>query len=90
MAALGPAKPGHAVNTSLYARRQPGPGQPLDRFPVALSPGCRRSRFGRPHTRLRRCRRTGGQGDKTVCRPLKRVQGQDAAVDLQRGIHGVS
>jgi len=42
------------VNTSLYARRQPGPGQPLDRFPISPSPCCRRSLFRRPHTRFQR------------------------------------
>jgi hypothetical protein len=51
----GTRKQGHAVNTSLYARRQPGPGQPLDRFPVSPSPCCRRSLFRRPHTRCQRC-----------------------------------
>jgi hypothetical protein len=44
----GARKQGHAVNTSLYARRQPGPGQSLDRFPVSPSPCCRRSLFADP------------------------------------------
>jgi hypothetical protein len=39
LAGAGPAKQGHAVNTSLYARRQP--------------PCRRRSLFRRPHTRCR-------------------------------------
>jgi len=39
LAGAGPAKQGHAVNTSLYARRQP--------------PCCRRSLFRSPHTRCR-------------------------------------
>jgi hypothetical protein len=51
----GARKQGHAVNTTLYARRQLGPGQPLDRFPVSPSPCCRRSLFAGP-TPAARCR----------------------------------
>jgi len=47
------------MNTSVYARRQHGPGQRLDRFPASPSPCCRRSRRCMP---LSRCQEVSGAG----------------------------